>query len=47
MWAGSKCHTAAALPKGERPGPLYRRLSGPQGCSGRVWKIVFPPGFTP
>jgi hypothetical protein len=25
--------------------PLYRRLGGPQGRSGRVRKISFPPGF--
>ena len=25
--------------------PLYRRLGGPQGRSGRVWKISPPPGF--
>ena len=24
---------------------LYRRLGGPQGRSGRVWKISPPPGF--
>jgi hypothetical protein len=27
--------------------PLYRRLSGPQGQSGRVWKISPPPRFNP
>jgi hypothetical protein len=29
--------------------PLYRRLVGPQGRSGRVWKISPPPpaGFDP
>jgi hypothetical protein len=25
--------------------PLYRRLGGPQGWPGRVWKISLPPGF--
>ena len=25
--------------------PLYRRLGGPQGLSGRVWKISPLPGF--
>jgi hypothetical protein len=25
--------------------PLYRRLGGPQGGSGRLWKISPPPGF--
>ena len=27
--------------------PLYRRLGGPQGRSGQVWKISPPPGFDP
>ena len=27
--------------------PLCRRLGGPQGQSGRVWKISPPPGFDP
>ena len=27
--------------------PLYRRLGGPQGRSGRVLKISPPPGFDP
>jgi hypothetical protein len=27
--------------------PLYRRLGGPQGRSGRVQKISLPPGFDP
>jgi len=27
--------------------PLYRRLGGPQGRSGRVRKISPPPGFDP
>jgi hypothetical protein len=27
--------------------PLYRRLGGPQGWSGRVLKISPPPGFDP
>jgi hypothetical protein len=27
--------------------PLYRRLGGPQGQSGRVRKILLPPGFDP
>jgi hypothetical protein len=26
---------------------LYRRLGGPQGQSGQVWKISPPPGFDP
>jgi hypothetical protein len=27
--------------------PLYRRLGGPQGQSGQMWKISSPPGFDP
>ena len=27
--------------------PLYLRLGGPQGQSGRVWKITLLPGFDP
>jgi hypothetical protein len=27
--------------------PLYRRLGGPQGRSGKVWKVSPPPGFDP
>jgi hypothetical protein len=27
--------------------PLYRRLVGPQGLFGQVWKISSPPGFNP
>jgi hypothetical protein len=30
---------------GKDPVPIYRRLGGPQGRSGRVWKISSPPGF--
>ena len=32
---------------GKDPYPLYRRLGGPQGRSGRVRKILPPPGFDP
>jgi len=34
-----------ALPQGKTPYPLYRRLSGPQGGSGRVRKISPPTGI--
>jgi len=27
--------------------PLYRRLGGPQGQSGQVWKVSLVPGFKP
>ena len=44
MGVGSQRHDPTALPPGY---PLYRRVSGPQGRSGRVWKISPPPGFDP
>jgi hypothetical protein len=34
-------------PPGKTRYPLYRRLGGPQGRSGRVRKISPPPGFDP
>jgi hypothetical protein len=34
-------------PPGKTRHPLYRRLGGPQGRSGRVRKISPPPGFDP
>ena len=36
---GGQRHAPAALPPGETRYPLYRRLGGPQGRSGRVRKI--------
>ena len=43
---GDKRHAPAALPPGKARCPLYRRLGGPQGQSGRVPKISPPPpGF--
>jgi hypothetical protein len=44
---GGQHHTPAALPLGNTQYPLYRRLGGPQGRSGPVWKISPPPGFDP
>jgi hypothetical protein len=44
---GGQRHAPAALPPGKTRYPLYRRLSGPQGQSGRVRKISPPPGFDP
>ena len=39
-------HAPATLPPGkETRYPLYRRLGGTQGRSGRVQKISSPPGF--
>jgi hypothetical protein len=40
-------HAPAALPPGKIRYPLHRRLGGPQGRSGRVRKILPPPGFNP
>jgi hypothetical protein len=40
-------HAPVALPPGKTQYPLYRRLGGPQGRSGRVLKISPPPGFDP
>ena len=38
-------HVPAALPPEKTRYPLYKRLGGPQGRSGRVRKISPPPGF--
>jgi hypothetical protein len=43
---GQRDDPAALLPRLTRY-PLYRRLGGPQGRSGRVWKISTSPGFDP
>ena len=47
MGVGGQRHAPAALPAGKTRYPLYRRLGGPQGRSGRVRKISPPPGFDP
>ena len=47
MGVGGQHHAPAALPLGKTQYPLYRRLGGPQGRSGRVRKISPPPGFDP
>jgi hypothetical protein len=47
MRVGNQHHSPAALPTGITRFPLYRRLGGPQGRSGRVLKIWPPPGFDP
>jgi hypothetical protein len=44
---GGQRHAPAILPPGKIRYPLYRRLGGPQGRSGRVLKISPPPGFDP
>ena len=45
MGVGGQRHAAAALLPGMTRYPLYRRLGGPQGRSGRVRKISPPSGF--
>ena len=42
---GGQQHVPATLPPGKTRYPLYRRLDGPQGRSGRVRKTSPPPGF--
>ena len=44
---GGQRHATAALPPGKSRYQLYRRLGGPQGRSGRVLKILPPPGLDP
>ena len=44
---GGQRHAPAALPPRKTSYPLYRRLGGPHGRSGRVRKISPPPGFDP
>jgi len=48
MGVGGQRHAPAALPPGkETRYPLYGRLGGAEGRSGRVRKISPPPGFDP
>ena len=47
MEVGGQRHAPAALPPGKTRYPLYRRLGGAQGRSGRVRKISPPQGFDP
>ena len=47
MGVGGQRHAPAALPPRKTQYPLYRRLGGPQGRSGRVRKILPPPEFDP
>jgi len=46
-WGGWQRHAPSALLLGKTRYPLYRRLDGPQGRSGRAWKILTPPGLDP
>ena len=45
MGVGGQHHAPAALPPGNNRYPLYSRLGGPQGRSGRVRKISPPTGI--
>ena len=45
MVVGGQRHAPAAIPPGKVRYPLYRRLGGPQGRSGRVRKISPPTGI--
>jgi hypothetical protein len=47
MGVGDQRHTPAALPPRKTRYPMYRRLGGVQGRSGRVQKISSPQGFDP
>ena len=47
MGVGGQRHAPAALPPGKTRYPLYRRLGGPLGRYGRVWKISTSLGFDP
>jgi len=44
---GGQRHVPAALAPGKTQYPLYRRLGGPQGRSGRERKTSPLPGFDP
>ena len=44
---GSASRLGRSLPLGKTRYPFYRRLGGPQGRSGLVWKISPLPGFDP
>jgi hypothetical protein len=47
MGVGGQRHAPTALSPRKTQYPLYRRLVGPQGQSGQVWKISPSPGFDP
>jgi len=47
MEVGNQRHAPATLPPGKTRNPLYRRLGGPQGRSGRLRKYWHPPGSDP
>jgi len=47
MGVGGQRHVLVAIPAGKTRYQLYKRLDGPHGRSGKVWKISPPPGFDP
>ena len=47
MGLGGQHQSPVALPPEKSRYPLYRKLGGPQGRSGRVRKISPPSGFDP
>ena len=47
MGVGGQRDAPAALPPGKTRYPLYRRLGGPQGRSGWVWKTSPLTGIRP
>jgi len=47
MGVGGQRHAPANLSLGKTRYPLYRKLGGPEGRSGRVWKISPPLEFDP
>ena len=47
MRVGGQHNAPAALPPGMSRYPMYRRLGGPQGRSGRMRKISPPARFNP
>ena len=47
MGVGGQRHAPAVLPTEKTRYPLYKRLGGPQGQSGRVQKISPLPAFDP
>ena len=47
MGVGGQRYAPAALPPVKIRYSLYRGQGGPQGRSGRVWKISPPPGLDP
>jgi hypothetical protein len=47
MGVRGQCQAPAVISPGKTRCPLYRRLGGPQGRYGQVWKTSHSPGFDP